>query len=94
MDHKDPEFLKQLNYDVRKDMYDLIEGYLHTFPDIENEKNLLHVLGAMQAVLCSLYKEGLGAKETGAFFYQIADNIVADMVNRDLKKKNYRGPRI
>jgi hypothetical protein len=94
MDHKHAEFLKQLNYDVRKDMYDMIEEYLHTFPDVGDEKNLLHVLGAMQAVLCSLYKEGLGPTETSAFFYQIADNLVADMVNKDLKKKNYKGPRI
>lgn len=94
MEHKETEFFKQLNFDIRKDMYDLIEGYLHTFPNVNDEKNLLLVLGSMQAILCSLYKEGLGPQETSAFFYQIADNIVADMVNKDLKKKNYKGPKI
>ena len=94
MDHKNKEFLKQLSYDIRKDIYDLIEGHLNSFTDVENEKNLLHVLGAMQAIILDLYKKGLGAKDTSELYYQIADNIVADIVDTNLKRNNYKGPKI
>ena len=94
MDHKDPEFFIKLNHDVRTDMYHLIEAYLNSFPDVDNEKNLLYVLGAMQATLFNLYKEGLGPRETSELYYKFADDMVADMVNKSLKRNNYKGPKV
>jgi hypothetical protein len=72
-------------------MNDLIESYLVEMESIgmnNNARNLLNVLGAIQACLQELYKKGLGEKDTAMLYYSMADRIVATIVDRERNAKS------
>lgn len=83
--------------EIRHDLNDLIEEHLIRLrervvnvEDMDRHlsgKHLLDVLGAMQACLLENYKMGLGEKEAAMLYYNIADQIVAKIVDKDVRQK-------
>jgi hypothetical protein len=87
-DLSDPRYLITC---INNDMNDLIEVYLTEMNKLNmnnNGKNLLNVLGAMQACLQELYKKGLGEKDTAMLYYGIADRIVGNIVDEERNAKS------
>lgn len=83
--------------EIREDLNDLIEEHLIRLRDRVTDakeaerhltgKHLLDVLGAMQACILENYKMGLGEKEAAMLYYNIADQIVAKIVDKDDRQK-------
>lgn len=81
--------------EIRSSLADVIEEYLVMMDRLgigEEGKNLLTVLGALQASLQEYYKKGLGDEETAMLYYGIGDRIVEALVNEELNNRGYKGP--
>jgi hypothetical protein len=78
---------------INRDLVNLIDSYLTEMKDVNSNdsKNLLAVLGAIQACLQELYRKGLGEKETAMLYYSIADRIIGNMVDKKIPKSRGTG---
>jgi hypothetical protein len=71
---------------IKKDMLAVFDDIIDTY-DIDTKKDMIAAVSAIQAVVIKKYIDNMGEKETAMFFYSIADKIVGDMVDRNLKKR-------
>jgi len=79
------ELQKFIVKNVRSDIHQMIEAYLMEMESSDygsGPKNVLLILGAIQAVTQDLYVQGLGDKETAMLFYTIGDRLV-DKISDD-----------
>lgn len=76
---------RQLVDCIKREMVAIFDEIVDTY-EIDNKKDMITAISAIQAVIIKRYIDNMGEKETAMFFYSIADRIVGDMVDKRIKK--------